>query len=272
MSRRYNVDDQTKLLIYKLNEQYRRTERRLKQDFNLNLNKEVKRPTQLTNSRDMDAYIKRLSKAIEKGRGYRTNTVRELKYTPKTVINKHGIEIDKDKYRKLNYYKNRINKQRADQLKRVNFNRPYLTGGRDTGLTISDIKKQRATLPDEFQIEQSRINNVVSKQGLNRMMKHKAKASKKSYYTTRYEQYQKNFLTAINNQFGGGKSTKQTLNLRKKVKSVDAFLFYASSISNNRLEIDYIYKLDSETINDRMNVIMSELDSLDLDRLRDNLG
>ena len=220
--------DEYKSIIYRLNEQFRKSSKRLERDFNIKSNIELKTPSEIRNERELNSYIKRVSTFNKKARSYRAYSS-GYKITPTKVITPRGNVLTKAQVNKLRKEVNRINQAKRRRAIKYDLNRKIKQSGKETDMTIKDFAGLGKTKYDEFKPIKLNLNVISTKRDYNRILNRLEKQYTKEYYDKRNKQFIKNYKRSLINVFGNSESYKIRRQINKM--SVDEFLkIYYSDI------------------------------------------
>lgn len=131
----------------------------------------------------------------------RGRTGPNLKRDNGTIINQYGVEINEDEARRLRNLVQRVNRKRAKMLQQFK-DQPLYYGGK----RLDESREQLMLMGEEMDImirkRSASLQRFQDKRALNQYMKQLERAASADYMTYRTKLYKRNYMEALQNQYG----------------------------------------------------------------------
>ena len=228
--------DEFRNVIYRLNQQYKKSSERLKKDFNIEGNIELKKPSKINSKRELMSYVKKVSAFNTKARQYRSYTT-GYKITPTKIVTPRGVEISKKKVNKLRKELNRVNQNKLRRARKYNLNQPLKKAGKNTDMTIKEFAGLGRTKYDEFKPKKLNLNAIQTERDYKNMLKRLENTYTREFYKKRDKNFIMNYKRSLINTFGNA----ETYKIRRAINklSVDEFMkIYYSDVD---VSFSYMY-------------------------------
>lgn len=182
------------------------------------------------------------------------NRQKNLKRDAKgNYINQYGVKFTEAEKRDLESAVNSVNRKRKRQLENIS-GLSRKVGGKDTG----DIIKTKMILGDESEFilakRSKSLQRIQTKQQYNDYMRNLKKAMSPNYELERKRLYKRNYISAMEKEFG---DPKQWADIKNKIRSMNPDKFIELVNSDDAMEIKFVY--DAQELQGRMNQIRGAL-------------
>lgn len=240
MSKRLSKRLQARNLIYNINSSLRKSEKRIKNNFDINVSFDIKTPTELGSLKNMNAYIKNAKAEIRVRSKYRIYKDR-TKSTPTSYINKYGVEIPKYIDRKIRRNYNKANRYRKKERMRIGAF-PFTVRGKKSGSSVYQRqligKDRRYNYYEPLRYNRNSIRNL---EGLNIKLEESKMYSLKDFYANHDELLFQNYKDAIRHTFNDMDEANLLLSILSTYSTSD---FIHKFYTEDFADISYVYSLE----------------------------
>lgn len=189
------------------------------------------------------------------GKQYRGGRVKGKKNLKKldngNFENQHGVEFTKEDKRRLEREVNKANAKRKKMLEEER-KMPRKVGGRDTGDTVNSLHLMGKESDFILARKSKSMQKFKSRDDFEYYLKNLERVNSPTYIEDRTRLYKRNYMTALDNVFGGeAKDVKMRIRMMKPED-------YRKMVQSDELmEIDYIY--DPQARTGKLNQIRASL-------------
>lgn len=256
--------DNLNKIIQKLNNQFRKSRKRLKEDFEIETSLKYKTPSQLKSTKAKINYINKVQNFNANAKQYRYYKAKNLKFTPTKVYydfnasDKKGIS--KQKYYELQTSVRKANARIQKRAKDIGIKREYREFGKKSGITINELRKMGKPEYDEFRKRVVDFSTIKGTDDINKLIKYYNKSFTSDYYMKKDKLYQENYIKCVKETFK--EYPEISKELVKRVKEFSPKQFIYGYYGDYSLEIGYFYKNDFESIEAKYLEILDSLDNL----------
>lgn len=184
------------------------------------------KPTEFESRRDIDRYLKKMSKFLEKKANF-------------TVQNNQGAEIRYSEVQEIEKVIRRVNKQKKQQWDKVK-DLPYQHRGVNTGLTVADQANPTVGMGDpkfaDFKPLKFNPNRFRSAKEFRDYARDKEKLYGKDWLEKQNELYRNNYIKSMENNLGS-----PSKELQDHIKNMPLDDFIKQYYTENNAHINFVY-------------------------------
>lgn len=168
----------------------------------------------------------------------RRKGVPNLKRTPDGgYVNQYGVKFTEKQKKELESLVTRVNRKRNQQLKEAS-ELPRMVAGKDTGETMR-VKYALGDEPDFILTKRVKgLQRFQSKEQFNEYKRNLRKALSPSYELERKRLYKRNYIKAMEKEFGDPEEYKDIVN---KIRRMNPDEFIRKVNSDESMEISFVY-------------------------------
>lgn len=174
--------------IKKLNASARRKQRRLKNEFGVEINIDIKKVNDFSTREQFNNYVQSLENFTYRNR-YRY------------VKNEYGVVISRKQYNEIRKETERINKIYEQRRKRLD-KMPFTSRGKKTYETVKDRRLMGDVRFNEFRKRTFRFEKFRNKSELNAFVNNLSIKLKPDYFSKKDILYKQNYIKALQNVYG----------------------------------------------------------------------